>query len=379
MLFYSTRPSRVSSPKGVVQRDVTIAITPSAAHTTITPASPVKIAAIAKSGIESAIEPSTISFWCSRLRRSDCSLSPWRSAIRFSIRSTNASTSAGSMSSPSSVRAEIAACSSSRGTRSSLTAASAEDVARELGDRVHLQLLPGYLVEHLVRGHAHPGLPELSDERAGLPLREPVVAEPLAQMRSELGLERPRAQVAGDVEARVDVREIIRRGRLDLQRVPEDLHVAVRELRRVVGLVELELVQKLRRVAAHHVQELRHALALELVGAREVEAPRQPGRVVGQVLHEHRPALGDGDVAEALLLHQQVGRRVRVVLRVAGLVEQRAPVVGAAHRLDDEDDPPRDLDRRAERPRAFLRALLDVELDVLLRAQVDAHVAERRL
>ena len=67
------------------------------------------------------------------------------------------------------------------------------------------------------------------------------------------------------------------------------------------------------------------------------------------------------------------------MLRVTGLVEEGAPVVGAAHRLDDEDDPARDLDRGAERARALLRALLDVELDVLLRLEVDAHVAQRRL
>ena len=100
-------------------------------------------------------------------------------------------------------------------------------------------------------------------------------------------------------------REVVRGRGLDLQRVAEDLDVAVRELGRVLRLVELDLVEQLRRVAAHHVQELRHAFALELVGPREVEALRQPGRVVGQVLHEHRPALGDRDVAEALLLHQR--------------------------------------------------------------------------
>ena len=113
---------------------------------------------------------------------------------------------------------------------------SGKDVARELGDRVHLELLAGHLGQHLVGGHAHPGLPELADERAGLALREPVVAEALAQVRPELRLERPRAQVAGDVEARVDVGEVVGRGGLDLQRVAEQLDVAVRELRRVVRL-----------------------------------------------------------------------------------------------------------------------------------------------
>ena len=67
------------------------------------------------------------------------------------------------------------------------------------------------------------------------------------------------------------------------------------------------------------------------------------------------------------------------MLGVAGLVEEGAPVVGAAHRLDDEDDAAGHLDRRAERARALLRALLDVQLDVLLRPEVDAQVGERRL
>src|SRR6476646_5668997 len=149
---------------------------------------------------------------------------------------------------------------------------SGKDAAGELGDRVHLDLLAGNLGQHLVRGHAHPGFPELADERARLALREPVVAEALAQVRSELRLDRPRAQVAGDVEARVDVGKVVGGGGLDLQRIAEQLDIAVRELRRVVRRVELDLVQELRRVAAHHVQALGHAFDLEVLRSREVEA-----------------------------------------------------------------------------------------------------------
>ena len=68
---------------------------------------------------------------------------------------------------------------------------------------------------------------------------------------------------------------------------------------------------------------------------------------------------------------------LREVLGVAGLVEERAPVVGAADRLDDEHDAVRDLDRRAERARRLLLPLLDVELDVLLLVDVDAEVRQR--
>jgi hypothetical protein len=84
------------------------------------------------------------------------------------------------------------------------------------------------------------------------------------------------------------------------------------------------------------------------------------------VLQEHRPALGHGVVAEPLLLHREIARRVREVLGVTGLVEERAVVVGAAHRLDDEHHTVGDLDRRAERARALRRPLVEVEVDVLL-------------
>ena len=62
-------------------------------------------------------------------------------------------------------------------------------------------------------------------------------------------------------------------------------------------------------------------------------------------------------------------RGVREVLGVAGLVEERLPVVVAADRLDHEHHLAGDLDRRAERARALPRALLEVEVDVLLRAR----------
>ena len=67
------------------------------------------------------------------------------------------------------------------------------------------------------------------------------------------------------------------------------------------------------------------------------------------------------------------------MLGMPGLVEERAPVVGPAHRLDDEHDLARHLDRRAERAGRLVRSLLDVEVDVLLRVQVDAEVLQRRL
>ncbi len=71
--------------------------------------------------------------------------------------------------------------------------------------------------------------------------------------------------------------------------------------------------------------------------------------------------------------------RVREVLRVAGLVEQRAPVVDSPDRLDAQDDATGDVDGRAERPRILARTRLEVEMDVALRSQVDAELRQRRL
>src|SRR5215470_17374942 len=67
------------------------------------------------------------------------------------------------------------------------------------------------------------------------------------------------------------------------------------------------------------------------------------------------------------------------MLGVAGLVEEGPPVVRSALRLHHEHDAARHLDRRAERSRVLVGALLEVELDVLLRAQVDAEVGEGAL
>ena len=141
--------------------------------------------------------------------------------------------------------------------------------------------------------------------------------------------------------------------------------------------MELELVEELRRVTTHEIQQARRPFDRVLPGAREVEPARQPARLVGEVLEQHRPALGDRIVAEAFFLHRELACGVCEVLRVAALVEERPPVVRAADRLDHEDDAVRDLDRRAERAWALVRSLVEIEGDVLLRAQVDPQILER--
>ena len=117
----------------------------------------------------------------------------------------------------------------------------------------------------------------------------------------------------------------------------------------------------------------------EVLGPGEVEPAGEPGRVVDEVLEEHRPALGDGVVAEPPELDRGGRGDVREMLRVPSLVEERVPVVGAAHRLDHEHYPTRHFDRRAEGARALARARIEVEVDVLLRAQVDAEPVQRPL
>src|SRR5581483_565899 len=87
----------------------------------------------------------------------------------------------------------------------------------------------------------------------------------------QLRLERPGADVLGDVEPGIDVAEVVGVARLDLQRVAEDLDVAAAYGRDVRRLVELELVEQLRAVPPHEVEERSRALGNELGRARHVE------------------------------------------------------------------------------------------------------------
>ena len=141
--------------------------------------------------------------------------------------------------------------------------------------------------------------------------------------------------------------------------------------------MELDLVEELRAVAADVEEKLDGAFRGKRLRPREIEHVREPGTVVDQVVEQHRPPLGDGVVAEPLLLHLQIRAREREVLGVSGLVEERVPVVRAALGLDHQHHLVRDLDRRAERAGALRRALLDVEVDVALRIEVDAEVRQR--
>ena len=77
----------------------------------------------------------------------------------------------------------------------------------------HLERRAGHVAQQLVGRRALAERPQLAQQVAGLAPREPLVAELAAQEVAQLRLERPRAQVAGDVERAVDVGEVALRVR----------------------------------------------------------------------------------------------------------------------------------------------------------------------
>src|SRR5688572_31972853 len=87
--------------------------------------------------------------------------------------------------------------------------------ADSVGDRLHLELGACDLGEELLGRHPLPLRPELTQERAGFALREPGGSDALPEVVAELRLERPRAQVAGGVEAGIEVGEVVRGAGLD--------------------------------------------------------------------------------------------------------------------------------------------------------------------
>src|SRR6266540_802801 len=107
-------------------------------------------------------------------------------------------------------------------------ASSAERFANPVADRFHLDLGAGNLAQELVRGRALALRPQLAQKRSRLGGGEPGRPEALAQVVSQLRLERPRAQVRVDVETGVDIGEVVRRAGFDLGRAPEQLDVSAR-------------------------------------------------------------------------------------------------------------------------------------------------------
>src|SRR5262249_3860666 len=97
------------------------------------------------------------------------------------------------------------------------------DLAQVLGDaladRSHLELRAGDVFEQSVGVDPLAFRPKLAEQRPRLALGEPRVAVALAEVGAQLRFEGPRAQVFGDVEARVDVAEVVGLAGFDLQRV----------------------------------------------------------------------------------------------------------------------------------------------------------------
>src|SRR5438445_6528866 len=156
-----------------------------------------------------------------------------------------------------------------------------QGLADAVCDSFHLELRAGDLLQELVRGRALALGPELLQKRARFARGEPVRPETRPQVVAELRLECPGAQVRVNVEALVDVGQVVRGARLDLERVAEQLDVALRHsLERAVA-VELELVEQLGRVAAHEEEQPHLPLRRVLVRPRAANAARQRGGPVG--------------------------------------------------------------------------------------------------
>ena len=103
----------------------------------------------------------------------------------------------------------------------------------------------GDLAQQLVGRRALAERPQLAQQPAGFAPGEPLVAVLAAQEVAQVRLERPRAEVAGDVERAVDVVQVALGVGRQLQRLGQQLLVAGPHARRVVGLEELDLVEQL--------------------------------------------------------------------------------------------------------------------------------------
>src|SRR3954465_14170975 len=94
-------------------------------------------------------------------------------------------------------------------SRSGNTALRRERFFDPARDRRELERRAGDVPEHLVCRRLLPFLPQPAPERARVAGREPCASELLAQVRAQLRLERPRAQVLRRIEPGVDVREVV--------------------------------------------------------------------------------------------------------------------------------------------------------------------------
>src|SRR3954468_10517292 len=83
-----------------------------------------------------------------------------------------------------------------------------QNLSNPLCHGLHLEGGAGDLLQHLLGPHALAFGPQLAEQGAGVPRGEPSGPPLLLQVRAQLGLERPGAEVRGHVEPRIDVGEV---------------------------------------------------------------------------------------------------------------------------------------------------------------------------
>ena len=239
---------------------------------------------------------------------------------------------------------------------------------------------PGHLAQQLLGVQRLAQLPQLAQQstpagrcRNQSPPNSP--AQPLRQLR----LERPGAQVAGAVEAAVDVLEVVA-GRVGHAAPPPPAaRRSARATAPAARRVQLDLVRQLGGVAADEDSFANAAKRTYSSGARHVQPGRQPARVADQVLEQERPALGHRVVAQQPVLGRQRPAMRGRSAQVPGLVEQRPVVVLAALRQHHQHHTVGHPHRGAEGPRPLARPRGSTSSSTLRwRVEVDAQLAQRR-
>ena len=181
-------------------------------------------------------------------------------------------------------------------------------------------------LQQLVGRRALAERPELAQQVARLAAREPVVAELAAQEVAQLRLERPRAQVAGDVERAVDVVEVA----LGVRRASSAPRSAARRSAgastpgRRPGRTRSRRAASRSSGARSRGARPRPRSRAARRAARRAGGSATPARRRGAAISVAQPSV----TAMSPRRFASIGRSargVRVVLGVAGLVEERAP------------------------------------------------------
>ncbi len=223
---------------------------------------------------------------------------------------------------------------------------------------------------------------EAAQEVAGLRAAPPVGAHVLAQVRAKLGGPDGRPEVVGRIEVRVHVGEVPIGPVREPGRLGQSLRIArARSSVFPESRPELELEMKLGDVPPEHerFEEARRLGVLARVLGGETEVPCMPFGLADDALDRVRVDLGQGVVAGELA--EGIRKRrvaAREVESVTGFVQEPLVVLQAALRAGDEVDDRGRVGRDHGRARRLLRAVLEVDLDVGVRLEVEAELAQRR-